>query len=80
MGATVGKMAKIPLQRFAGIEFPMTAKSTLHLWAVQGYWQNRGPFAGRITRVGGRWYILETDHGKAVDSIVADIVKWSTDG
>jgi len=40
----------------------MTPKSTIHYWATQAYYHNRGPFAGKIDRVGGRWYyVIEED-------------------
>ena len=50
-------MALIPLQKFREIEYPLTPRSTMQLWAEQAYYKNFGPLAGRIQRNGGRWYI-----------------------
>jgi len=50
-------MPSIPLQKFGEQEYPLTPKSTLNLWAKQGYFQNAGPLAGLIKRNGGRWYV-----------------------
>lgn len=50
-------MANIPLYKYAEIEFPWTAKSTINLWAIQGFYKNRGPLADMVRRIGGRWYV-----------------------
>jgi hypothetical protein len=50
-------MPSIPLQKFGQQEYPLTPKSTLNLWAKQGYFQKTGPLAGMISRIGGRWYV-----------------------
>ena len=65
-------MAAIPLQKFREVEYPLTPKSTMHYWAVEGYYRNSGPLAGRVEKIGGRWYVkLSSDH--VVSNIVNDI-------
>ena len=60
----------IPLQKYREFYFPLTPKSTINLWAKQGYFQNKGPFAGKVTKYGGRWYV-ET----VTDPVTKKIVK-----
>lgn len=65
-------MPAIPLRKYAKEEYPLTPKSTLHYWAAEAFYHNRGIFAGKIKRAGKRWYyILSTD--PIVDKIVAEI-------
>ena len=55
-------MALIPLHIHAKQEYPLTPKSTVHYWATQAFYHDKGPFKGKIRRVGRRWYIsLEED-------------------
>ena len=67
-------MAKIPLQKYREIEYPLTPKSTIHLWAQEAYFKNNGPLAGMISRVGGRWYV-EIIPDEVVSGIKATIKK-----
>lgn len=62
-------MSAIPLQKFRGMEFPLTPKSTVHLWVEMAFYKSKGPLAGRVRRVGGRWYVTVTEDN------VADQVK-----
>lgn len=48
---------KIPLREYMKTEYPLTKKATAHYWAVQGYYNNAGPLAGKISKEGGRWYV-----------------------
>ena len=63
-------MAEIPFHLYVKEHFPRTSKSTVHYWAVQAFYHNKGPFAGRITRMGGRWYYKVNE-----DPVVCDVVK-----
>jgi hypothetical protein len=64
-------MPKIPLQKFAQKEFPMTPRSTVHHWAKQAQDNKEGPLAGMIERVGGRWYVNVGD--PTTDKIVSEV-------
>lgn len=62
-------MAMIPLQKFGEMEFPVTPKSTLNLWAVEGFFRDKGVLAGRIKRIGGRWYVVITSDAVVENAI-----------
>jgi hypothetical protein len=63
----------IPLQKFGEHEYPLTPKSTLNLWAKQGYFQNTGPLAGMVSRIGGRWYVQIGSEDSVVEGITSSI-------
>jgi hypothetical protein len=63
-------MATIPLQKYCDIEFPLTPKSTRHLWAEMGFYRNEGPLAGKIRRIGGRWYVEMASDDVVVEGIL----------
>jgi hypothetical protein len=44
-------VANIPLYRYGEIEFPLTPKSTLNFWAVQGFYHEKGPFSNTVTKI-----------------------------
>jgi hypothetical protein len=66
-------MSAIPLQKYGEEEYPMTPKSTLHYWATTGYYKNEGPLAGRVKRMGGRWYVSIGSDDPVVDDVVNSI-------
>lgn len=66
-------MAEIPLQKFREIEYPMTPKSTVHFWATEAYFKNRGPLAGRIKKILGRWYVATSNDDTVVEEILKNI-------
>ena len=65
-------MPAISLRKYIEVEYPLTSKSTYTYWANQALYQGRGPLAGKVKRVGGRWYI-ELNRDKVVSGIVEDI-------
>jgi len=66
-------MPAIPLQKFREVEYPLTPKSTIHHWAVQGYYHHSGPLAGKVKKEGGRWYVQVGSKDPVVESIVATV-------
>ena len=66
-------MANIPLYKYGGIEFPLTPKSTLNFWAVQGFYFKKGPFSGIVKKIGGRWYINVGPSDATIEKIVSQI-------
>lgn len=67
-------MPKIPLQKFRDREYPLTPKSTIHYWAEEGYFHNRGPLAGLVEKIGGRWYVKMSAISDSADRVVTDII------
>ncbi len=71
-------MAKIPLQKWAELNYPMTSKSTINYWAGRGFWgDTNSPLCGKVSRIGGRWYVDDDESDHLVDSIVSDVVELS---
>lgn len=64
-------MTNIPLNKFREISFPLTPKSTMNLWALQAFYQNRGPLAGRVRKYGKRWYVIINND--SVENVVENI-------
>jgi len=63
-------MASIPFHISIKTEYPLTPKSTVQYWAEQAFYHNKGPFAGRITRIGGRWYLTVNE-----DVVIKQVVQ-----
>jgi hypothetical protein len=66
-------VANIPLYKYGEIEFPLTPKSTLNFWAVQGFYHKKGPFSNAVTKIGGRWYIKTGPSDVTVGRIIDEI-------
>ncbi len=65
-------MAEIPLYKYANIYYPLTPKSTINLWAQEGFYKQKGELAGKIRKIGGRWYVTIV-HDTVVNNIIEDI-------
>ncbi len=51
----------------------MTAKSTIHFWVTEACRHNRGPFAGKVRKICGRWYVTISSDDGVVQSIIDNI-------
>jgi len=60
---------KIPLDEYMREYFPKTSLSTARYWATAGV-KGRGPFAGKIEKIMGRWYVCEYK-----DTTIEEILK-----
>jgi hypothetical protein len=65
---------KIPLAEYVKEYFPKTSLSTARYWAEAGV-KGKGPFAGKIIKILGRWYVCEykEDNYSIIDNILKDI-------
>lgn len=53
----------------------MTPKSTIHFWATEAYFHNRGPLAGRVKKIFGRWYVSISSDDNVAQNIIDNIKK-----
>lgn len=60
---------KIPLLKYIRKYFPQTSLGTGNYWAKAGL-SGRGPLAGKIEKILGRWYVIESQ-----DMDIARILK-----
>ncbi len=65
-------MAEIPLSKYAAIYYPLTPKSTINLWAQEGYYKQKGELSGKVRKIGGRWYVTIIQD-IVVDNIIENI-------
>jgi hypothetical protein len=50
---------KVPLLNYIRRNYPETSPSTARYWAKLAVEEGRGPLAGIIERIVGRWYVIE---------------------
>jgi hypothetical protein len=72
-------MPAIPLKKYIEIEYPMTPKSTYEYWATLAFYHNKGPLAGMVKRVSGRWYVT-LSRDEVVSNIINSVKELVTNG